>query len=50
MIYEDICDKITIYHSFIFLIKGSIGGPAAILARNCITNVEVLDFEDLGLN
>jgi fumarate hydratase, class I len=28
---------------------GSIGGPAAILAQSNITNVEVLDFEDLGM-
>ncbi len=28
---------------------GSIGGPAAILAKNNIRNVEVLDFEDLGM-
>ncbi len=28
---------------------GSIGGPAAILAQNNITKVEVLDFEDLGM-
>ena len=28
---------------------GSIGGPAAILAQNNITSVEVLDFEDLGM-
>lgn len=28
---------------------GSIGGPAAILAQNNITNVEVLDFDDLGM-
>jgi len=28
---------------------GSIGGPAAILAQNNITNVEVLDFEDMGM-
>lgn len=28
---------------------GSIGGPAAILAKNNITNVEVLDFGDLGM-
>ncbi len=28
---------------------GSIGGPAAILAKNNIKNVEVLDFEDLGM-
>lgn len=28
---------------------GSIGGPAAILAKNNITKVEVLDFDDLGM-
>ncbi len=28
---------------------GSIGGPAAILAQNNITNVELVDFEDLGM-
>lgn len=28
---------------------GSIGGPAAILARDNITKVELLDFEDLGM-
>jgi fumarate hydratase class I len=28
---------------------GSIGGPAAILAQDSITKVEVLDFEDLGM-
>ena len=28
---------------------GSIGGPAAILATNNITKVEVLDFEDFGM-
>jgi fumarate hydratase class I len=28
---------------------GSIGGPAAKLGRDCITKVEVLDFEDLGI-
>ena len=28
---------------------GSIGGPAAILAKNCITNVEVLDNKDDGM-
>jgi fumarate hydratase class I len=28
---------------------GSIGGPAARLAADCITNVEVLDYEDLGM-
>ena len=28
---------------------GSIGGPAARLAKDNITKVEVLDFEDLGM-
>jgi len=28
---------------------GSIGGPAAILARNCIKKVEVVEFEELGM-
>lgn len=28
---------------------GSIGGPAAILAQNCIKNIEVLDFAELGM-
>lgn len=28
---------------------GSIGGPAARLAQDCIVKVEVLDFEDLGM-
>ncbi len=28
---------------------GSIGGPAARLAQNCIKKVEVLDFEELGM-
>ncbi|MCY4443720.1 MAG: FumA C-terminus/TtdB family hydratase beta subunit [Proteobacteria bacterium] len=28
---------------------GSIGGPAAILGKHCIKKVEVLDFEDLGM-
>ncbi len=28
---------------------GSIGGPAAVLAQESITNVEVLDFEELGM-
>jgi len=28
---------------------GSIGGPAAILAKESITRVEVIDFEDLGM-
>lgn len=28
---------------------GSIGGPAAILAKNCIKKVEVLEYEELGM-
>jgi fumarate hydratase class I len=28
---------------------GSIGGPAARLAQDCIKKVEVLDFDDLGM-
>ncbi|KAH3690260.1 fumarate hydratase class I, aerobic-like isoform X2 [Dreissena polymorpha] len=28
---------------------GSIGGPAAILAQNCITKVEVLEYPELGM-
>ncbi len=28
---------------------GSIGGPAAILAKDCIKRVEVLDYEELGM-
>ena len=28
---------------------GSIGGPAAILAKNSIKKVEVVDFEELGM-
>ena len=28
---------------------GSIGGPAAILAKDCIRKVEVLDYEELGM-
>jgi len=28
---------------------GSIGGPAAALALNCITNVEVVEYEELGM-
>jgi fumarate hydratase class I len=27
---------------------GSIGGPAAILAKNCIKKVEVLEYPELG--
>jgi len=39
----DACKK----HGGFYL--GSIGGPAAILARDSITKVEVLDYEDLGM-
>ncbi len=39
----DACQK----HGGFYL--GSIGGPAARLAQDCITKVEVLDFEDLGM-
>ena len=28
---------------------GSIGGPAAILAQNCIKKVEVIEYEELGM-
>jgi len=28
---------------------GSIGGPAAILAKNCIKKVDVLDYPELGM-
>ena len=28
---------------------GSIGGPAAILAKNCIKNVQVLEYPELGM-
>jgi fumarate hydratase class I len=28
---------------------GSIGGPAAILAKNCIKKVEVLEYPELGM-
>lgn len=39
----DACKK----HGGFYL--GSIGGPAAILAKNSITSVEVVDFEELGM-
>jgi fumarate hydratase class I len=39
----DACAK----HGGLYL--GSIGGPAARLAQDCIKKVEVLDFEDLGM-
>jgi fumarate hydratase class I len=39
----DACNK----HGGFYL--GSIGGPAAILAKNCIKKVEVVEFEDLGM-
>ena len=39
----DACKK----HGGFYL--GSIGGPAAILAQNNIKKVELIDFEDLGM-
>jgi len=39
----DACKK----HGGFYL--GSIGGPAAILAKNSITSVEIVDFEELGM-
>ncbi len=39
----DACKK----HGSFYL--GSIGGPAAILAANCIKKVEVVDFPELGM-
>jgi fumarate hydratase class I len=39
----DACQK----HGGFYL--GSIGGPAAILARDCIKNVEVVEYEELGM-
>jgi fumarate hydratase class I len=39
----DACKK----HGGFYL--GSIGGPAAILAKNCIRNVEVLEYPELGM-
>ena len=39
----DACKK----HGGFYL--GSIGGPAAILAKNCIKKVEVLDYPELGM-
>jgi len=39
----DACKK----HSGFYL--GSIGGPAAILAKNCIRKVEVLEYPELGM-
>jgi fumarate hydratase class I len=39
----DACKK----HGGFYL--GSIGGPAAILAKNCITKVEVLEYPELGM-
>ena len=34
----------------LFFFKGSIGGPAAILAKNCIKKVELLEYPELGKN
>ena len=39
----DACKK----HKGFYL--GSIGGPAAILAKNCIRKVEVLEYPELGM-
>jgi fumarate hydratase class I len=39
----DACKK----HGGFYL--GSIGGPAAILAKNSIKSVEIVDFEELGM-
>ena len=39
----DACKK----HKGFYL--GSIGGPAAILAKNCIKKVEVLEYPELGM-
>ncbi len=39
----DACKK----HGGFYL--GSVGGPAAILAQDCITSVEVLEYEELGM-
>jgi fumarate hydratase class I len=39
----DACKK----HGGFYL--GSVGGPAAILAQDCITRVEVLEYEELGM-
>jgi fumarate hydratase class I len=36
-------------HNYGGFYLGSIGGPAAKLGRDCITKVEVIDFEDLGM-
>ena len=42
-IVTDACEK----HGGFYL--GSIGGPAAILAKNSIKSVEIIDFEELGM-
>ena len=39
----DACEK----HGGFYL--GSVGGPAAILARNCIKSVEIQEYEELGM-
>ena len=39
----DACEK----HGGFYL--GSVGGPAAILAQDNITNVEVVDFPEMGM-
>ena len=42
------CDKCVQSPSVVFIL-GSIGGPAARLAQDCIKKVEVLDYEELGM-
>jgi fumarate hydratase class I len=42
-VVTDACHK----HGGFYL--GSVGGPAAILAKDCITKVEVLEYEELGM-
>jgi fumarate hydratase class I len=33
----------------VVITMGSIGGPAAVLAKDCIAKVEVLDYPELGM-
>jgi fumarate hydratase class I len=37
------------FHTYGWFYLGSIGGPAARLAQDCITKVEVLEYEELGM-
>ena len=43
---QQVVDACSTYGGFYL---GSIGGPAARLGKECITNVEVLEFEELGM-